>query len=155
MHKLRICLLCNRASVSLVLCNKSIFVDSTFWLTFGLHNPTYLFACVFPCTTTCLVYLLHLQICESFPTFFKLTNNCIKFCAPSSTISFYLCRCENRQELVPIVLFHCPHLSELDSSSTSVKVHWYKFFSFYHSHFAWNDGYAEYFYQPTLHRARR
>ena len=48
-------------------------MDSTFWLTFGLHNPIYLFACVFPCTPTCLVYLLHLQICESFPTLLNLT----------------------------------------------------------------------------------
>ena len=45
-----------------------------------LHDPTYLFACVFPYTlyawSTC-----YIASCESFPTLLKLTYNCIKFCA--------------------------------------------------------------------------
>ena len=85
-----------------------------------------------------LVYLFHLRICESFPTLLTLANILhpifVPLSSPSSTISLTCVGVRNRQELVPIVLFHCPHLSELDSSSISVKAHWYKFFSFSHSY---------------------
>ena len=78
---LRIRLLCNRASVSLVLCNKSIFVDSTFWLILDWTTPLISLRVCFCVPYFAIGLLVALQTCESFPTLLKLTNNCIKFYA--------------------------------------------------------------------------
>ena len=125
---------------SLLSCATRAFsVDSTFCAHSLVARPHLsICVCVSVCHSLLLVYLFHLRICESLSTLLTLANilhqNFVPLSSPSSSISFYLCRCENRQGLVPIVIFHCPHLSELDSLSTSVKVHWYKFFSFSHSY---------------------
>ena len=125
---------------SLLSCATRAFsVDSTFCAHSLVARPHLsIRVCVSVCHILLLVHLFHLRICESLSTLLTLANILHQiFCAIILTelhYKLYLCRCENRQGLVPIVLFHCPHLSELDSLSTSVKVHWYKFFSFSHSY---------------------
>ena len=78
--QVRIRLLCNRASVSLVLCNTSIFVDSTFWLIPWLHDPIYLSVCVFPCAPFC--YWSTCFTCKFvnlFQHYWLFLTFCIKF----------------------------------------------------------------------------
>ena len=112
---------------SLLSCATRAFsVDSTFCAHSLVARPHLsIRVCVSVCHILLLVYLFHLRICESFPTLLTLANFfASNFCATILTelhYKLYLCRCENRQGSVPIVLFHCPHLSELDSSSTLVK----------------------------------
>ena len=113
MHKCRIRLLSNRASVSLELCNTSVSRGFHILCSFlGCTTPF-----IYPCvrfrvpSILLLVYLFHLRICESLSTLLTLANILhqifVPLSSPSSTISLTCVGVRNRQELVPIVLFPC------------------------------------------------
>ena len=113
---------------SLLSCaTRAFFVDSTFCAHSLVARPHLsIRVCVYVYHLL-LVYLFHLRICESLSTLLTLANILhqifVPLSSPSSTISLTCVGVRNRQELVPIVLFPCYTLRDLDPSSTSVKVH--------------------------------
>ena len=131
-------LLCNRASVSLVLCNKSIFVDSTFWLTLGC-TLTYLFARVFPCTlyawSTCLHCILRIfsNIIEAHLQLHQILCHHPNQAPPKAFTCVGVRTDKNWYQQCYFIVHIWVNLIHFQHRS---KVHWYSFFSFYHSHFA-------------------
>ena len=140
MHKCHIRLLRNCASISLELCNKSIFRGFHILCSSLVARPHLsIRVCISVCHSLLLVYLFHLRICESFSTLLTLAKILHQIFVPlsstSSTISLICVGVRNRQELVPIVLFPCYiiewSLIHLQHRSRYI---WYTFFSFSHSH---------------------
>ena len=72
--------------------------------------------CVSVCHILLLVYLFHLWICESLSTLLTLAYILHQIFVPLSslncTISLICVGVRNQQELLPIVLFPCPHWSD-------------------------------------------
>ena len=147
MHKCRIRLLSNRASVSLELCNTSVFRGFHILCSSLVARPHLsIRVCVSVCHILLLVYLLHLRICESLSTLLTLANILHQiFCATILTelhYKPYLCRCEKPTRIgtnCVISLLHIEwSLIHLQHRSRYI---WYWFFFFSHSHiFLWNDG---------------
>src|SRR5512141_513308 len=95
----------------------SVFLDSTFCAHSLVARPHLsIHACLSVCDSLLLVYLFHLRICESLSTLLTLANILhqifVPLSSPSSTISLTCVGVRNRQELVPIVLFPCPHWND-------------------------------------------
>ena len=107
-------------------------------LILGCTTP-FIYLCVcFRVPFIAIGLLVTLANCESFLTLLTLANILhqifVPLSSPSSTISLTCVGVRNRQELVPIMIFPCPHWS--DYWSTFNFGQRYSFFSFYHSHFS-------------------
>ncbi len=149
MHKCRIRLLNNRASISLELCNMSVFrgfhilcsflgcttpfiylcvcfrvpfsVVSTFCAHSLVAQPHLsICVCVSVCHSLLLVYLFHLRICESFSTLLTLANILHQIFVPLSSPSSTIKTDKNWYQLC---YFLVTHWVIIDPFSTSVKVH--------------------------------
>ena len=115
---------------SLLSCATRAFsVDSTFCAHSLVARPHLsIRVCVSVCHSLLLVYLFHLQICESLSTLLTLANILhqifVPLSSPSSTISLILCRCEKPTRIGTNCAISLIHIGVIfDPFSTSVKVH--------------------------------